>query len=62
MAQARLAGVQRLYLLTAVARPLFEQLGFHAIDRSEVPASVRATEEFSMFRHPSAVCMTRALG
>lgn len=61
IAKARDQGIERLYLLTAVARPLFEQLGFHAIDRAEAPEAVRATEEFRTFRHPSAVCLTKAL-
>lgn len=61
MEHARGQGIARLYLVTAAARPLFEQLGFHAVDRTEVPAAVRATEELTTFRDSTAVCMTRAL-
>jgi arsenite methyltransferase len=46
-ARARARGFEALWLLTTTARDWFERRGFREVDRSEAPAAVRASREFS---------------
>ncbi len=59
--RARAAGVRELILLTETARPFFEQQHYRAIERTDVPAAVRASEEFRSLCPASAACMSRTL-
>lgn len=59
VADARLKGVKRLYLLTTTAKRMFRDLGFHNVDRNLLPDEIRTTEEFQKLCPATAVCMTR---
>lgn len=54
---ARHSGYRTLWLLTTTAGPFFEEMGFHAADRSEAPESVKNTTEFLSVCPSSASCM-----
>jgi amino-acid N-acetyltransferase len=54
---ARSEGRQSLYLLTTTAEDYFPPFGFTRVDRSTVPDSVRATDEFSTICSKSAIVM-----
>ena len=58
---ARSIGVDELYLLTTTAERFFAQLGFRPTSRADVPASVRASVEFTSACPDTAVVMTRAV-
>lgn len=60
-AYARLKGAQELYLLTTTAASYFSGLGFKKVDRKDVPAQIRATEEFRSLCPDTAVCMTKRI-
>ncbi|WP_242342199.1 arsenic resistance N-acetyltransferase ArsN2 [Anaeromyxobacter terrae] len=59
--RARELGVGTVYLLTTTAEGLFARAGYARIDRSNVPAAVRASAEFAALCPASAVCMVRRL-
>jgi len=59
VSQARLLGVEELYLLTTDAERYFATLGFRRIERSETPAQIQATAQFHSLCPKSAVCMAR---
>lgn len=59
--EAEQRGLQALYLLTTTAEHYFPRFGFQAVARDQVPAEVRATEEFSHACPASATVMTRPL-
>jgi amino-acid N-acetyltransferase len=61
IAEAESRGLRALYLLTTTAEHYFPSFGFSRIDRSEVPADVRATEEFTTACPASATVMERRL-
>lgn len=61
-ALAQSAGIRRLYLLTTTAEDFFAARGYLGIRREDVPADIRATEEFVSLCPDSAVAMTRSLG
>jgi len=44
---ARLSGVQTIYLLTDTAEEYFKTLGFGVVDRRGIPEDVRASPEFT---------------
>jgi N-acetylglutamate synthase-like GNAT family acetyltransferase len=46
LAEARRRGVHKLYLLTVTAPEYFAQYGFKRIARDQVPASLKASQEF----------------
>ncbi len=50
-----------VYLLTTTAEAFFVALGYHAVPRGEVPASIALTEEFSSLCPASSVLMRKAL-
>jgi amino-acid N-acetyltransferase len=58
---ARERGMRRIYLLTETAAEFFPRFGFRAISRSEVPASVRTSLEFTSACPQSAVVMERVV-
>jgi amino-acid N-acetyltransferase len=59
VSQARLLGVDQLYLLTTDAGRYFAALGFRRIDRAEAPAQLQATAQFRSLCPQSALCMAR---
>ena len=59
--EAEARGIHALYLLTTTAEHYFPSFGFRKIDRSEVPADVRATQEFTAACPASATVMERVL-
>ena len=59
--QARSLGIKTLYLLTESATEYFEKLGFSIKERSEVPASVMETKQFSALCPSSAIVMYREI-
>jgi amino-acid N-acetyltransferase len=61
IAEARGRGVAALYLLTTTAETYFPSFGFSRVSREEVPAGVRATEEFSSACPASAAVMMLSL-
>ncbi|WP_242339705.1 MULTISPECIES: arsenic resistance N-acetyltransferase ArsN2 [Anaeromyxobacter] len=60
--RARKLGARTVYLLTTTAEGLFARAGYARIERSAVPAEVRASPEFDALCPASAVCMIRRLG
>jgi amino-acid N-acetyltransferase len=55
------AGVREVYLLTNDAADYWQSHGFQRIDRSEAPASMKATTEWTGACPSSAVAMSRRL-
>lgn len=55
--QARIQGIQELYLLTATADSFFEKNGFERVDRQSAPDVLQQTTQFSQLCPSSAVCM-----
>lgn len=58
--RARESGVETLYLLTTTASEFFEDRGFEAVPRSDVPAAVRESAEFGDLCPDGAACMRRS--
>lgn len=54
-------GVKTLYLLTTTAAGFFARLGYEAIPRSEAPAAIAATAQFSELCPASSTFMRKAL-
>lgn len=54
-------GVCDVVLLTTTAERFFQLRGFRAVERSALPAAVRASAEFTSACPESAVAMTRRL-
>jgi amino-acid N-acetyltransferase len=61
IARARARGLPAIYLLTTTAATFFPRLGFVEITRDDVPASVRASIEFTSACPASAVVMRKSL-
>ena len=61
IAEAESRGIKALYLLTTTAERYFPSFGFRTITRDDVPAPVKATEEFTSACPASATVMTRQL-
>jgi len=59
--EARRAGVTHLYLLTATAEGYFSQLGYHMVQRSEAPAAIASTSQFSSLCPSSSAFMCKLL-
>ena len=53
--------LKTMYLLTTTAENFFAKIGFEVTDRSQVPSSVAATNEFENFCPSTAVCMKLSL-
>jgi uncharacterized membrane protein YbaN (DUF454 family)/N-acetylglutamate synthase-like GNAT family acetyltransferase len=62
IARARERGFGTVFLLTTTAERFFAREGYGRIDRSAVPAAVRASAEFTALCPATAVCMARRLG
>lgn len=58
--QVTARGCPELWLLTTSAKDYFGRRGFVVVPRDQVPASVRATAQFSSLCPSSAVVMRRA--
>lgn len=54
---ARGQGLGSVYLLTTTAAGWFERLGFTGVPRTEVPAAVRGSTEFTSVCPTSAACL-----
>ena len=61
IADAESRGLRALYLLTTTAERYFPSFGFRTVTRDDVPAPVKATEEFTSACPASATVMTRQL-
>jgi N-acetylglutamate synthase-like GNAT family acetyltransferase/SAM-dependent methyltransferase len=61
IAAAEAKGVEALYLLTTTAESYFPSFGFERIRRDDVPAPIRATDEFRSACPASATVMTLSL-
>jgi len=61
LALARQRGLARVYLLTETAGGFFPRFGFRKVSREEVPASVRASLEFTTACPQSALVLEREL-
>lgn len=59
--RAKADGVRRLWLLTTDASAFFARLGWTNVDRSEAPAVVESSSQFSSLCPASAALMVRAL-
>lgn len=59
--EALLAGVHTLYVITATAEDFFERHGYRRVRLDEVPAPIRASEEFRTLAPASAACMSRTV-
>lgn len=60
--QARLAGIEDVFLLTTSAERYFPRFGFSCVSRSEVGDEVRASVEFQEACPASAVVMRKHIG
>ena len=60
-ALAREGGGERLHLLTTTAEPFFTRRGFVAADRTDAPAAIRRTREFTDVCPASAAYLTKDL-
>ena len=58
---AKDAGVRELYLLTTTAEGFFAGLGYRKIERSEAPAGIAGTEQFSSLCPSSSSFMVKSL-
>ncbi len=61
IAQAKQHGAERLWLLTTDASPFFEKLGWRTADRSEAPAAIAQSRQFSGLCPASATLMALTL-
>jgi len=59
---ARLWKIDSLYLFTWRAEKFASKLGFHKIDKKQIPKSIRSTWQFrKSLSYPSVVCMMRKI-
>ncbi len=61
LARAAGEGRQEVYLLTETAEKYFSVQGFQPVERSEVPAAIARTRQFSTLCPQSACCMRMLL-
>ncbi|MEJ5378368.1 MAG: arsenic resistance N-acetyltransferase ArsN2 [bacterium] len=54
-------GIRTLYLLTKTAEGFFAKLGYEAVPRSEAPAAIAATAQFSALCPASSTLMRKEL-
>ena len=59
--QATDAGIHTLCLLTTTAATLFARHGYERIERTDIPAEARQSEEFRSLCPASAICMIKQL-
>ena len=55
-------GFRNLYLLTETAERFFESKGYSAVDRSDVPAAIRESRQYSSLCPNSATVMCKKVG
>ncbi|HEX6588291.1 MAG TPA: arsenic resistance N-acetyltransferase ArsN2 [Longimicrobiales bacterium] len=60
--EARRRGLRAVYALTTTAEDYFPRLGFSAIPRADVPATVRSSEEFAALCPSTATALVLVLG
>lgn len=60
-AHARRQGIRQLVLLTQTAESFFARRGYARTARTDVPAAIQATAEFSALCPASATCMCKTL-
>ena len=60
-AEARLAKCKSVYVLTTTAQRLFEKLGYATLDRSQAPAAIRGTTQFTSLCPDSAALLLKRL-
>ena len=60
-AYARKQGVRVMYLLTTTAEEFFARRGYSAVDRDQVPDSIRSTSEYSDICPASSAIMVKHL-
>lgn len=58
---ARRDGLASLTLLTQTAAPFFRALGYRDIARTDAPATVQASHEFTHLCPGSSICMTKTM-
>jgi amino-acid N-acetyltransferase len=61
IARAQARGIDSIALLTTTAADFFARLGFHSVQRSELPDVLRASEELKGACSATAVAMLRRL-
>jgi len=61
LAMAWAHGLERVYLLTTTAAPLFRRFGFADAERASAPAALTASPEFAALCPASATCMRVAI-
>jgi len=61
-ARAQALDVRELFLLTEAAAVWFARLGYSPMERSTLPAAIRASDENTVACSVSAVALARALG
>ena len=59
--EAAARGVATLYLLTTTAEGFFSRLGYQRLDRTEAPAGIAATRQFSALCPASSAFMAKQL-
>jgi amino-acid N-acetyltransferase len=59
---ARNRGMRTLYLLTETAAGFFDRLGFDRIERTELPQTIRRSDQFTRVCPETAVAMHLHLG
>jgi amino-acid N-acetyltransferase len=60
-ARARTFGLRTLSLLTETAAPFFAARGYATVPRSQAPAAVQASREFTTLCPSSSTCMRKTL-
>jgi N-acetylglutamate synthase-like GNAT family acetyltransferase len=60
-AEARIAGCRTIWLLTTVAVPMFDRLGYVPCARAAVPQPIRQTQQFAVLCPASATVMMKSL-
>lgn len=61
VAYARANKIERLYLFTLSAERFASKLGFHKIDKKQVPKSIRLTWQFRKLKPYPVVCMMKEI-
>ena len=60
-AAARVAGVNRFFLLTTSAADYFRRLGYREVTRADVPSAIAAHAQFRSLCPASATCLAKRL-
>jgi amino-acid N-acetyltransferase len=57
LAYAHMRKMERLYMFTLSAEKFASKLGFHKVDKRQIPKSIRSSWQFRSFRPYPVVCM-----